>query len=119
MPHQTIPIAELDRQAEASGMPEVWAEIVCVAHRLARLERDVARVRLDLDRCPPTAYGRALARQLWADTQRREGEITKAKSHLDRLRRDVGAGFVEAAAAEAPARRGLWVVLPGGSEGDG
>lgn len=115
----TIPIAELDAQAEASGQPDVWSEVVCVAHRLARLEHDVARVRLDLDHCPPTPYGLALSRQLLADTQRREQEIGLARRHLDRLRRDCGAAFVDAAAEQAPARRGLWVVLPGGSEGDG
>lgn len=116
----TIPIAELDAQAEASGQPDVWAECaITVGHKIARCRHDLARDRRELDLCPSTPCGLALARLLLSECQRREAEIQRCERHLARLRRDCGPAFVDAAAAEAPAARGLWIVLPGGSERDG
>jgi hypothetical protein len=115
----TVTVAELDAAAEASGLPDVWAEIVSVAHDIARLDRDINRIRHDLDRLPSTPVGRALARRWYASVQRREGEIAAYRRHLERLRRDVGATFLDATVAQAPARGGRWIVVPGGSDGDG
>ena len=115
----TVRLADLDAAAEASGMPDVWAEVVAVANDVARLESDLARVRRDVDRLPRSPCGTAFARRWYASVQRREQELVNLRRHLDRLRRDVGASFVDAAASHAPASRGAWVVVPGGSDHDG
>jgi hypothetical protein len=108
-----LPVHTLDSAAEASGVPGVFADALSLLLSVERRESDLAGVRGDLDRCPATPVGRALARRWNADCQRREIEIVQLRSHLERLRRDAP-GTVAQACAWFAERSPMWVEVPGG-----
>jgi len=115
---RVVPVRILDAAAEASGCPDLWADARCVLHAIQRRALDLTRVRLDVDRCPSTPMGRALARQWWSDVQRREAEIATLRRHLERMRRDAP-GIVAQAEAHALDQGAIWIQVPGGSGADG
>jgi hypothetical protein len=114
----SVPVSHLDHLAEASGYPDIFAEALAIAHEIGRREMDLPRVRADVDRCPQTPVGLALAREWWAAAQRRDLELTVLRRRLEalRLRAPIVVGHAEEA---APSKAGQWIIVPGGSTADG
>ena len=115
-PRTIIPIRDLDAAAEASGDPDAWAEARILRYWIQRRVDDLAPVLAEIDTCPDTAAGRALARWMRYDCDRREREIAELTMRLERLRRDAP-GTVRLAEEHAKGQR-IWIRLPNGRSED-
>lgn len=113
-----VPLSSIEHACESSPAPVAWACAWVLAHRLVRLERDIARVRHDCDRLPRGPLADELGRY-WRETvERREAEVRICRDRLATLRAIAGP-LVDGAVEDAHAHAGAWITVPGGSHGDG